>query len=149
MSINALSQASSIWSRATTALSPTPDASGLDAAKPNEAGSTGSSTATTAAGQPSSVGSSPFEQLASDLQAVLLQMQSGQDGAASADPTQSTTATPTAPGAQSATPSAAPAHHHHHHAGGAGPASATAQTNPADPTSTTYSSDITSLLAVA
>jgi hypothetical protein len=93
MSINAVSQPSSIWTSATSALTTTPDATGLTSAKPNEAGGT------TTTPKPGSVGTTPFEQLSSNLQAVLVQMQAGQ-------------------GSQTATsPNPVPhAHGHHHHA---------------------------------
>ena len=72
MSVNAISHVANIWSRATSALSPTPQAQGLDAAKPNEAG--GIKPKPNQAGSPSAP-PSPFQSLSSDLQQALLQMQ--------------------------------------------------------------------------
>jgi hypothetical protein len=72
MSINAISHVANIWSRATSALSPTPQAQGMDTAKPNEAG--GSKAAPNQAGSPSAP-PSPFQSLSSDLQQALIQMQ--------------------------------------------------------------------------
>jgi hypothetical protein len=113
MSINPLSNVSSIWSRATTALTNTPDPSSKPAAGPSPSGPPNS------AGQGSGVSpSTPFQKLASDLQAVLLQMQSGHGGqgasqTASATPDDDTTRQLASLG-QSATGSAQQARPHHH-----------------------------------
>lgn len=70
MSINAVSPHSSIWARATTALTNTPLAD-TPALKPNDAG-----TQPTPAGRPDPSRATPFHQLSSNLQSVLIQVQS-------------------------------------------------------------------------
>lgn len=76
MSINPLSNVSSIWSRASTALTTTPDATSLPPAKATNPKTEASKTEASS-GQTASA-STPFQKLSSDLQSVLLQLQSGQ-----------------------------------------------------------------------
>ncbi len=106
------SAAPSIWaSGATAATTPTSDATSFSAATQS-----GSSSSNTAA--PSGV-TIPFQQLANDLQAMLVQLQQTETGTAANGGT-STTATGTT-GTSDATTSgtdassARPHHHHHHH----------------------------------
>ena len=74
MSVNPLAHVSSVWSNAATALSTVPTGPGtIPSTKPPAGGKPGG----TAPGQGDSIGT-PFQKLSSDLQSVLLQMQSGQ-----------------------------------------------------------------------
>jgi hypothetical protein len=73
MSISAVSQPSSIWANATSALTSTPAANSLKSGKPNAAG--------TDAPQPTRTDTSrsnPFQQFSSDLQGTLIQAQAAQ-----------------------------------------------------------------------
>ena len=72
MSVNAISHANNIWSRATSALAATSQAQAPEATKPNEAG--GSKPKPNQAGGPSAP-PSPFQSLSSDLQQALIQLQ--------------------------------------------------------------------------
>ena len=71
MSVNAISHVANIWSRATSALSSAPTAQGIDAPKPNEAGSPKTKAAQSGAAQTAT----PFQKLSSDLQSALIQLQ--------------------------------------------------------------------------
>lgn len=71
MSINAISQASSIWSSATSALTRSPTAQGISADKPTKTDGPPPTKTDTSR-------SNPFQQLSSSLQSVLIQMQAGQ-----------------------------------------------------------------------
>ncbi len=73
MSINPLNNTSSIWSNATTALTGTPDSAA--AFKPSTQPAKPTNTQVS---QGTSGSATPFQTLSSNLQAVLLQMQSGQ-----------------------------------------------------------------------
>lgn len=71
MSVNAINHVANIWSRATSALSSTPSAPGIETPKPNEAGG-----AKPAPGQNGkTVTATPFQTLSSDLQSALIQLQ--------------------------------------------------------------------------
>jgi len=70
MSINPLNHVSQIWSRATTALTQTPDVGSVMARSSVPSGK--------GAVAPSDHASTPFATLASNLQSVLLQLQAGQ-----------------------------------------------------------------------
>jgi len=69
MSVNALSQSSHIWSRATTALTNTPDTTDINSGK------TTTPAPNTAPKPANTPAHGPFEKLSNDLQAVLMQWQ--------------------------------------------------------------------------
>jgi hypothetical protein len=71
MSVSAVSQQSSIWANATSALTNSPQANSLKTTKPNEAGGAKQPTPTDTSR------SNPFQQFSSDLQSVLIQAQGG------------------------------------------------------------------------
>ena len=71
MSISAVSQPSSIWASATSALTSTPAANSLKSGKPNAAGTDAPQTT-----RPDTSRSNPFQQFSSDLQSTLIQAQS-------------------------------------------------------------------------
>jgi len=96
MSINPLGNVSNIWSRATTALTTTTDPTTLPPTTPPADQDKTGTMQTAAAG-------TPFQKLSSDLQAVLLQMQSGQGTQPNGSTTQNGTL-----------PSAGRGHHGHH-----------------------------------
>jgi hypothetical protein len=76
MSLNPLSHVSQIWSRATTALSNTPDAGSAMARVGT--GRSGQERQASAAAPSEASASTPFATLASNLQSVLLQLQANQ-----------------------------------------------------------------------
>ncbi len=73
MSVNTVSHAANIWSCATSALTSTPQAQGLEAGRPNEAGAPHAKP--NQAGGPAGGAPSPFQSLSSDLQSTLLRLQ--------------------------------------------------------------------------
>ncbi len=77
MSVNATSQASNIWARATTALTNSPSAQGLGQLKPNEAGGAKAKTGPIQAGVASA---NPFQSLSNDLQSTIIQLQAQVSG---------------------------------------------------------------------
>ena len=77
MSINPLSHVSQIWSRATTALTQTPDV-GSAMCRSSAASGKGSHSQAAGTVSLSDHASTPFATLASNLQSVLLQLQAGQ-----------------------------------------------------------------------
>ncbi len=119
MSISSL--AANIWSSATTALaSPSPEltpvSTGTSSTGTSSTGTSSTGTSSTGTATSATGATDPFQQLASDLQAWLTQLQSTESTTPNATPdatlggAQSTTATP-------------PHRHHHHHAAAANTAS--------------------------
>ena len=104
MSINPLSTVTNIWSRATTALASPQDTGTLPPSTSNSA------SAPSQAGRTQTIAAStPFQQLSSDLQQVLLQLQSNQNGSGGGAQSASLGQSPTG-SSQQVQP-----HHHHHH----------------------------------